>query len=209
MRIIKYLIISILAVVLSSPVSAREQNRELSEEQEKMMKLWKEYAFPGENHKHLEYFIGSWESIHKSWENPGSGDDPIIRRQEINVQSILGGRCLKAHIMFNEKIMGESAEGIVITGYNNYKKEFYAVTFSTMDTGYFVSRGTLDKSGKTRTETGIMDDYFTGKKIKIKAITTIINRDKYVYEFYQPDSRGNEIKTLEIIYTRKTGAADK
>jgi hypothetical protein len=193
-------------MVMSLLLSPREQNQELSEEQEKMMKLWEKYATPGENHKHLEYFVGKWESIHKIWEKPGTGDNPIIRHQEINVKSILGGRYLKAHIKFKEKVMGKSAEGIVITGYDNFKEEFFAISFSGMATGYFVTSGTLDKSGKTRTETGIIHDYYiTGKKIKVKGVTTIINRDKYVYQFYQPDSKGNEFKSMEIIYTRKTG----
>ncbi|UCH92864.1 MAG: DUF1579 family protein [Candidatus Aminicenantes bacterium] len=208
MKIIKHVIVSLFALVLffvnsvpGAAVFAEEQNKELSEEQQKVMKLWQKYTTPGENHKHLEYYIGDWESIQKIFPEPGA--EPVIRKQEINVKSIFGGRFLKAHIKGKNEIMGISPETIVITGYDNYKKEFFALSYGNMGTRYHITCGTLDKTGKIRTETGGFDDLITGKKIKVKAVTTIIDRDKYVYLLYQIDPSGNESRLMEITYTRK------
>jgi hypothetical protein len=204
MKIIKHLVkrpevIFLVMLVLGLTVSADEKKQEMSAEDQKIMELYEKYAAPGENHKHLEYFIGEWESQLKMWVEPGA--EPMMHKQEIKVKSILGNRFLKAQIKGTS--MGKPYEGMVLTGYDNYKKKTFAIQVSTLDTGYFVSSGTLDKTGKVRTETGIMDDIITGEKIKITSVTTIINNDKYTYEMYQTDSKGSRFKSLEITYTRK------
>ena len=204
MNIIKHVMIGLLVMlvitsVLGLTAFTDEKKQELSGEDKKMMELLEKYSTPGENHKYLDYFIGEWESLVKMVSEPDS--EPITHQQEIKVKWILGGRYLNAHIKGN--LMGKSYEVFVYTGYSNYKKELFAIQLSTMDTGYFVSTGSLDKSGKIRTETGMMDDFFSGKKIKIKAVTTLLDRDKYKYDFYTIDAEGKETKSMEIVYKRK------
>lgn len=203
--IVSLLILFIVTSGLGAAVPGDKQKKE-NEEKQKMIKLWKEYATPGENHKHLEYYIGQWESVRKVWEEPGA--EAVITKQEITVEPIFGGRYLKAHIKLKGDIMGMPFESMILTGYDNYKKQFFAIAVSSLDTGYQVSTGTLDKTGKIRTETGVLDDVMTGKKFKIKAVTTIIDRNKYLYQLYEIDSSGSEIKLMEITYTRKNQALD-
>ncbi|NIM14753.1 MAG: DUF1579 domain-containing protein [Candidatus Aminicenantes bacterium] len=203
MKMIKHAALSVLVIflftwVLGSAVSAEEKKQELSEEDQKMMELLETYATPGENHKHLEYFVGEWESQVKMFGDPGT--EPITHQQAITVKWILGKRYLHAHL--RGELMGKPYEVFVYTGYDNYNKKYFAIQLSTMDTGYFISSGTLDKSGKIRTETGIMDEV-TGEKINVKAVTTLMDRNKYMYEFYSIDSKGKETKAMEIIYYRK------
>jgi hypothetical protein len=203
MKIIKHaalcvLVIFLFTMVLGSAVSTEEKKQELSDEDQKMMELLEKYATPGENHKHLEYFVGEWESHVKMLGE--SGREPITHKQEITVKWILGKRYLHAHL--RGELKGKSYEVFVYTGYDNYNKKYFAIQLSTMDTGYFISSGTLDKSGKVRTETGIMDEV-TGEKIKLKAVTTLMDRNKYKYELYSLDPRGKETKAMEIFYYRK------
>jgi hypothetical protein len=145
--------------------------------------------------------VGEWESIQKFWPEPDS--KPIIREQEISVESIYEGRFTRAHIKTIGEIMGVTIEATVITGYDNYKKKFVSVTFGTTGTDLSFMSGILDKTGKIRIDTGQYDDFFTGKKTKVKAITTLINNDQYTYEYYYFDPQGNKIKSMEITYTRK------
>jgi hypothetical protein len=206
MKMNKHAVVSLMVIffaisIMNVEVLCDKKKQESSDEQEKMIKLWKEYATPGENHKFLQYFVGQWESKQKIWLEPGT--EPIIRHQEISVESLFGGRFTKAHIKIKEKIFGMSIEGIVITGYNNYKKQFVSVSYGNSDTEFHFMFGTLDKTGKVRTDTGYEDDFMTGERIKVKGTTTLIDNDKYKYEYYQTDSKGNEYKSLEIIYTRK------
>ena len=203
MRISKHGMIGLLVMfsvtlVLGLAVFAEEKKQELSEEDKKMMELLEKYAAPGENHKHLDYFVGDWESLVKMYGEPGT--EPLTHKQEITVKWILGGRYLRALLKGN--LLGKPYEVFVFTGYDNYNEKVFAIQLSTMDTGYFISTGTLSKDGKVRTETGTMDDV-TGKKINIKAVTTLLDKDKYRYDFYTLDANGKETRSMEIIYTRK------
>jgi hypothetical protein len=201
-RLVLMVFISVL--VLGSVVSsayAAEQNQKMSEQQQKMEELWKKYNFPGEKHKHLEYFVGDWESVQKIF--PSSGEEPRVRDQEIHVESLFGGRFTRAHIKIKANIGGIVPEGIVITGYDNFKQEFFSVTFGNLGTGYFVTSGKLDKTGKIRIDNAVRTNVYTSQEYKVKAITTIINQDKYLYEYYKIDPKGSEFKRMEIIYTRK------
>ncbi len=208
MKMKKHAVASLMVIfftfsIMNAVVLADKEKQELSgeQEQEKMIKLFKEYASPGENHKFLQYFVGQWESIQKIWPEPGS--EPITRKQEINVQSLFGGRFTKAYIKTHGEVLGISIEGIVITGYDNYKKEFVSVSYGTTGTNLSFMSGTLDKNAKIRIDTGHYDDIFTGEKLKVKGVTTIIDKDRYTYEYYYFDPRKNEIKSMEITYTRK------
>jgi hypothetical protein len=204
MKMIKHVMLIFLVVFLATlvlSVFAQEKNQEMSEEQKKMMELWKKYTFPGEKHKHIEYFVGEWESVIKSWPVPGK--EPKVRTQKIKVESFFDGRFTKAHIKTDASDVGVLLETIVINGYDNYKQEFFSITLSKQRTDYYLTTGQLDKTGKIRTDTAVRTDIFTGEQYRVKAITTIINQDKYTYEYYKIDPEGNEVKRMDITYTRK------
>ncbi len=203
MKMMKQVMICVLlisfALAVSIPViSAQEKKPELIEADKKATELMEQYATPGANHKYLDYFVGDWESLSSFFSEPAA--EPITHKQEITVKWILGGRFLHAHI--NGNFQGMAYDGFVYTGYNNYKKEFFAIQMSTMSTGYFISTGTLDKTGKIRTETGVMEDPTAGD-INVKAVTTLVDRNKYLYDFYMIDDKGKETKIMDIVYTRK------
>lgn len=183
------------------PVLAEEQEQKMSEQEKKMMDLWRKYTTPGENHKHIEYFVGEWESIMKSWAGPAK--EPRVRTQEIKVEPFFQGRFTKAHIKTHADDIGKILETMVINGYDNFKEEFFSITLSKQRTDFFVTSGKLDKTGKIRTDTAVRTDFFTGKQYGVKAVTTIINRDKYTYVYYRINPDGTEKKNMEITYTRK------
>ena len=189
-------------MVLAAPVlgPAEKQDPKKSEKQQKIEELWKKYTFPGEKHKHLDYFVGEWESVQKLFRESG---EAVTRKQEISVVSLFQGRFTKAHIKIKADIMGIAPEGIVINGYDNFREEFFSITFGNLGTEYFLTSGKLDKDGKVRIDRGDRKNIYSGEEYKIRAVTTIIDRDNYVYEYYRIASDGNEKKTMEITYKRK------
>ena len=192
----------ILCVLFSNRVLlAGDKQEQTTAEQQRMMELWKKYSFPGPHHKHLEYFVGDWDSIQKIF--PSAGGEPVTQTQEIHVESLFGGRFTRAHIKVNANIMGIIPEGFVITGYDNYQDKVISVTYGNYATDFTFLSGTLSKDGKTRIDTGTLPNVFTGKEYRVKAVTTIINHDKYLYEYYKIDAAGKESKGMEITYTRK------
>lgn len=211
MRIIKHLMVSLLVLCfvvslagLADPADEQKKKQEKSkEDQQKLNELVKKHTTPGEKHKFMQYFVGEWQSIQKIWPTPGA--EPITLKQEITVESLFGGLFTKARIKIVEgELMGrKDAEGWVINGYDTYREKFIAITFGNLGTRFSTVTGTLDETGKTRIDIGEEDNILTGDKIKTKAVTTIINKDKYLYEYYRMDPKGKKIKLMEIIYFRK------
>ena len=172
-----------------------------SEEEQKMMEKWKAYATPGENHKYLEYFSGKWEAVTKSWMKPGT--EPIINKNDVKSKMILGGRYLKSS--YKGTMMGMPFEGIGITGYDNFKKKFISIFMDNTGTGIYEYSGTLDQTGKIRTETGVWDDIGTGGKSRVKMVTKIIDGNTYSFEMFMLNEgpQGDEFKSMEMICKRK------
>jgi len=195
---IRVLVISFFLVVFGSAVCAQEKKPEISEADQKAMELMAQYSTPGENHKFLDYFVGDWDSQVKYYTEPGA--EPFTYKEQVTVQWILGGRFTYAQLKGN--FMGIPYDVYVYTGYNNYKKEFFAIQLSTMGTGYYLSTGFLDKTGKIRTDTAVVEDPAAGK-INVKAVTTLLDKNTYRYDFYVVDDKGKESLVMEVIYTRK------
>ena len=203
MRIIKRLGFSLLVLVFLSSalnVALLAQEKPQSEEEQKMMKLWQEYATPGDNHKFLEYFAGTWETHSTMWMS--AGDKPMVSKGETKAKMIFGGRYLKAH--YKGLMMGMPFEGLSLSGYDNFLKKFQTIWFDNAGTGFYKTSGTLDKTKKIKIETGLFDDFMSGGKSKVRWVTTIIDDNKYKFEMYAQDYKtGKEYKNGEIIYTRK------
>ena len=180
------------------PVALWSQQQQ-SEEDQQMMKKWMEYATPGENHKYLEYFAGDWDANTKMWMKPGA--EPEVSKGESSAKMILGGRYLKT--TYKGTVMGMPFEGLSITGYDNFKKEFISIWIDNTGTGILQLAGTLDKASKTRTEAGQWDNFMTGGKSKFKWVIKVVDDNKYTIEMYDTDTMGKELKTGDVVYTRK------
>lgn len=208
MKMIKNLSLCLLVLILvvslpGNPFSSGQEQKkqEQSEAQKKRAKLYEEMYTPGEKHKHLEYFVGEWASSQKIFRGPNK--EPIIRKQEISVESLFDGRFTRARIITDVEFFGKKLVGIVLTGHDNYKKKFVSVTYVNAGTDFSLMSGTLDETGEIRTDYGEFDDIESGGTYKVKAITTILSRDKYTYDYYYYDTDGKEIHAMEITYFRK------
>jgi hypothetical protein len=174
--------------------------QEPSKEEQEMMKKMMEYATPGANHKYLENFVGKWNAVTKMWEKPGA--PPAESQQEVKMKMIMGGRYLKFGV--KGTLMGMTFEGMMITGYDNFKKKLISVWIDSMGTGIYMTEGTFDQSGKIRTETGVWDDMFTGGTTKVKMVYKIVDKDKILFEMYTSGGMygDKEFKNMEATYTR-------
>jgi hypothetical protein len=203
MKLFKIIPLTVVVLIISSllfnvSVSAQDK-KEMSKEEMEMMKKWQEFMTPGPNHKYLEYFVGEWDSVATYSMNPN--EKPMSSKIETKHKMILGGRYLKGY--FKGMMMGQNFEGVSTTGFNNMTKKFTTIFFDNLGTGFTISHGTLDKTGKIRTETGDMDDPMTGMTATYKTVTTIVDQNKYTFEMYNKLPDGKEFKTFEIVSTRK------
>ncbi len=188
-------ILTIVTFILSLSLFAGDK----AADEKKMMEKFMEYSTPGANHKYLEYFTGEWDVVSKMWMKPG--DKPMESKGTQTGKMILGGRYLMSKM--KGMTMGMEFLGINITGYDIYNKKFVGMWIDSMGTGMYLADGKLDATGKIRTDTGLWDDYMAGKKSKVKMVTTIINKDKYLFEMFMGLPDGKEFKSMEMFYTRK------
>jgi hypothetical protein len=196
MKISKYLLLMVLVTFFISMLTVTGQ--EMSQEEQEMMKKWQAYATPGQGHKFLQKFVGQWEVTTKMWQKPGA--KPEITQGSAAGKMILGGRYVK--LAYKGTVMGMPFEGFGLHAYDNHIKKYLSTWIDNVGTGIMFSTGSVDKSGKILTEHATIDDFMTGKKEKVKSVTTFVNADKFVMEMYMVSPQG-DFKNLEITHVKK------
>ena len=162
-----------------------------------MMEAMMKAGAPGDMHKKLDAFAGSWNVKSTFWMMPGA--DPASMDGTAENHWIMGGRYLEQR--FNGNWMGMPFEGIGYTGYDNVKKQYWSTWMDNSTTSMMTSTGTMD--GKTFSFTGSMSDPMTGKDSRADSKITITDADHHTMEMWGPGPDGKMFKMMEIAYTRK------
>ncbi len=184
----------VLMISLLMPLSAKDRKNDDIER----MKKWQAFASPGSMHQKLAERAGKWKNRAKMWMKPGS--PPVETRSSSETKMILGGRYLK--MFYEGSVSNMPFKGISIAGYDNHKKKFFSIWIDTMGTGVLLSEGQYDATGKILTEIGEMDDVATGQKLKMKIVTTMLDRDSYKLEMYSHYPGRKPFKSMELISNR-------
>ncbi|HMK38374.1 MAG TPA: DUF1579 domain-containing protein [Bacteroidota bacterium] len=180
---------------------AQEKKKSKMPSEEEMMKRWEEAMTPGEAHKKLEAFVGSWDVEAKVWMKGPKGE-PSVSRGSAEYKMALGGRYLQQE--FAGDMMGQPMSGVGYTGYDNFKKKYVSFWIDNMGTAMSTMEGTMDKEGKALTMWGKMDEPATGEKDKkVKYVTRVVDKDKHVFESYDVTTYGEKQPVMVITYTRK------
>lgn len=198
------------AVKPGEPAGKGEMSEAEKAEMMEMMKLWQQLGTPGEHHKHLEHFVGSWDIVIKSW--CGGPDSPATESKgTARTRWILDGRYLveevKSEMVMPDPVSGKEKkmpfEGQGITGYDNYKNLYVSLWMDNMSTQILSTKGSIDEKGKTLMMYGDMDEPMLGVHGRtIKCVTRILDMNKHVFEMHDLHA-GDNYKVMEITYTRK------
>jgi hypothetical protein len=188
-------LISILAIPGTS--SAQEMSAQEKQQMEMMMK----YGTPGKNHVLLKKYAGDWDVEVKAWSKPGA--EPMMSKGSMKNQLLFEGRFLKSE--FEGMMGGQKFMGLEVIGYDLFQNKYFTVWIDSWSTAYVTTRGVLDASGKVLTETGDWPDPMTGGKQmqKVKNVTTFMEDGKYKFEMFMVMPDGKEVKSMELLATRK------
>jgi len=189
----------VVAVALTALGQQQGKQPEMTAEQKAAMEKWMAAATPGAGHKALEPVIGSWNVVMTMWEKPGAPGETSAGTAENTW--MLGGRFVQQTI--HSEINGMKFEGLGYTGYDNFKKRYVGAWMDSMGTMMMTMTGTADPAGRVITETSTIDDVVSGKTMKVREVTRIVDAKKHVFEMYGPDPSGKEFKMMEAVYTRK------
>lgn len=177
-----------------------------------MMAQMMELAKPGENHKTLERFVGSWTYRVKYWLTPEKTNVPPIESSGTTVtKSTMGGRYFISEHNGQMQIPGPDGtmqsmpfSGMAVQGYDNVKRKFVASWIDNGGTSIMMLEGTFDADANTLT---YVADYepMPGMKTKVREAITMTDQNHHTMTWFE--HRGDkEVKTMEITYTRSGGA---
>lgn len=168
--------------------------------QAEMMKRWQAYMTPGEGHKKLAAFAGSWDATIRMWMDPTK--PPTESKASEEAQWILGGRYLRSSM--KSEMMGMPMEGQGIMGYDNFRKLYFLTWIDNFGTGVLTAEGTLDKTGTVITLYGKMDEPTTGEVGKtVKYVYRILGPDRHVFEIHDLAIGEPNTRVMEATYTRR------
>ena len=183
--------------------------QEVAKVEQEMMKLWQDLSTPGEHHKHLEHFVGTWDTVVRIWMGE-PGAPPSESKGTAEIRWILDGRFLLEEFRC-EMVMPDATgkpknlqfKGHGLTGYDNYKNRYVGSWADNMGTQLLMTKGDRDRSGKVFTYYGEMDEPMLGVQDRmVKLVVHVNSADKHVFEMYDLLA-GEDYRIMEITYLRK------
>ncbi len=165
--------------------------------QDEQMKVWMDYMTPGPMHEMMAKHSGTWKMVSRMWMDPNA--EPIVSEGTVDAEMILGGRYLKMVAKF--PWMGMQTEGWSLEAFDNGKNEFINIWIDNMGTGIAISTGKYDEAAKSIIYNGKMYDPLSKKDMEFKSVSKMISDNEMRFEMFG-NYEGNEVKMMEIIYTR-------
>ena len=162
------------------------------------MEKYNIFATPGEPHKFLAKFAGSWNAAIKIWSEPDKPAQEAVGACERNM--ILGGRYL--HEEFVGEMNGSPFTGIGFTGYNNQTKRFISTWMDTMGTNILFFEGKEGGDGQSIVLESQAQDPVRGT-MKWRETARIVDDNTNIFELSGADSSGKQYQ-MHITYTRKS-----
>jgi hypothetical protein len=154
-------------------------------------------------HKLLAKQAGRWDAEMEYLDfetgKPARSKGISIRRQP------LGGFWLIDN--FQAEMMGMQFKGMGTTGYDPLKKKLVGTWIDSMTPSLMVVEGGWDKDRKVMTLSG-MGVGQDGKPSRTTLKTTVHSDDRHVFEMFSQMPDGNDVKVMEITYTRRKRELD-
>lgn len=154
---------------------------------------------PGEPHKHIARYAGDWTYTGKMWMDPSQ--PPMESTGTMHGEMVLGGRY--AQTTWKGSFMGMPFEGRGTNGYENLSKQYVSTWIDNMGTGIMYMTGTCDANGMKCEDKGEMMDPMSGQKTSMRSVMTWTGDNSFKMESYSPGPDGKEVKTMEMVVTKK------
>jgi hypothetical protein len=195
MRITRWVTLALFALVCAIPVLADDKAMQMDEKA--MMEMMAKIAAPGEMHKKLDAFAGTWDTKVTMWMMPGA--PPSTSTGTSKNSWIFGGRYLEQR--FEGSFMEQKFSGVGYTGYDNVTKKWWGTWMDSMSTGIMVSEGKMEGDNAWAFEARSADP-MTGQMMDVKEKITIKDKDHHTMEMWMPGPDGKLFLCMQIDYAR-------
>lgn len=162
-----------------------------------MAKAWENFMKPGEMHKWMAGYAGTWEAEVTSF-MPGA--EPSKSKATEVVKMVMNGLYQEGNL--SGTMMGMPFNGKSIMAYDNAKKQFAVSWIDNLGSGLMIMTGQYDAATKTLNLNGTQTDPVTGKDSKVRQEQKFIDDDNYLLTMYGDGPDGKEVKFMEATFKR-------
>lgn len=156
---------------------------------------------PGKEHEMLAKSVGEWDAHMKFW-MPGS-EEPLESQDECTCTMVMNDWFMEMD--YRGSWDGQPWKGRLLSGYDQFRKEFFSIWTTDMGSEASISRGNMVKG--VLTLRGEMVDGMSGRVRKNETTFEYPDDDTTVMSMYwvaDDGSRGDQV--MEITYKRKADA---
>jgi len=191
--------ICVFAAALAAPVFAQEgEMPQMTAEQQAEMEAYMKAGALGPQHELMAEHVGTYDVAIKSWMDPAA---PPIESKGVAIRTLhMGGRVL--HEEFQGDMMGTPFTGLSRGGYDNVSGTYWSTWTDSMSTGIMVSEGECDEE-QTCTYIGTYNDPIKGGPVTNRYVARWTSPDEQYFAMYGPGPDGDEVKMMEMVYTRR------
>jgi hypothetical protein len=199
MRIRTIFSFCVVIAVLATPAFAQESEMpEMTPEQQAEMAAYMKAGALGPQHEQMAQHVGTFDVAIKSWMDPAA---PPIESKGVAVRTLqMGGRVMQEE--FESDMMGMPFTGLSRGGYDNVSGTWWSTWTDSMSTGIMVAEGECDENYNC-TFIGTYNDPITGGPMTNRYVSKSTSPDEQYFAMYGPGPDGNEVKMMEMVYTRR------
>ena len=194
-----FAVISITLLAAPALGAAGEEPPEMSAEEMAVMEAYIEAGTPGPRHEALAAAAGEYDLLIKNWTDPAG---PAMESTGTATRRmVLGGRVMVEEM--ESSMMGMTYTGHGMSGFDNVSGKYWSTWMDSMSTGMLMSEGTCDAEGEECVYFGSWNDPIEGGPVTIRMETRWTSPTTQIFEMYGPGPAGEEMKMMEIVYTKK------
>lgn len=155
---------------------------------------------PGEAHAKLQPFEGTFRAEVKIW---SGSDEPMVSFGTMTNSWHLGGLYLHQDYVGDPQEDGAPGfAGKGYWGYNFASQKYEGFWIDIASSMMQIETGTVDESGKVWEMHSEFTHPANGQVMKKRSLIKLIDDDHHLMESYIVMPDGNEMKTMELSYTR-------
>ncbi len=151
---------------------------------------------PGEEHRKLDVLAGAWNVTVKFPVGPGK---EIEGKSSCEAKWVMDGRFLRQE--YSSSFAGKPLTVVRYLGFDRHKGKFVEVHFESSHTDVMHSEGAISRDGATITSQGTHIDVATGREVKVRSVTTMLDKDAFRLELFYGE--GKEAKAVTLTHKRK------
>lgn len=168
---------------------------QMTEEQQACMQ---QAMQPGEQHKALEPFVGTFNAKVKMWMDPSG--EPSESEGVMTSQWALGGRFVEQS--YEGEAFGSVFQGKGFMGYDNTTQKYTGFWIDTASTMMQTETGDFDAAANCFNMSGTMTCPSSKEDFTKRDVIKVIDNDHHTMVMYFTGPDGKEVKGMEIQYTR-------